>query len=68
MFFQKLTRAEDRYREIEQLITLPEVVSDNKEYSKIMKEYRSEGKCQSNHKENKVSLKSYLHKAQISPS
>ena len=41
MFFKKLERAEDRYREIEQLITLPEVVSDNKEYSKIMKEYKA---------------------------
>ena len=37
--FQKLERAEDRYREIEQLITLPHIVSDNKEYSKLMKEY-----------------------------
>ena len=41
MIFKKLTRAEDRYREIEQSITLPEVVSNNKEYSKLMKEYKS---------------------------
>ncbi len=41
MFFKKLERAEDRYKEIEQLITLPDIVSDNKEYSKIMKEYKS---------------------------
>lgn len=41
MFFKKLQRAEDRYKEIEQLITLPEIVSDNKEYSKIMKEYKN---------------------------
>ena len=41
MFFKKLERAEDRYKEIEQLITLPEIVSDNKEYSKIMKEYKA---------------------------
>ncbi|MBQ4071701.1 MAG: peptide chain release factor 1 [Clostridia bacterium] len=39
--FEKLSRAEDRYREIEQMITLPEVVSNNKEYSKLMKEYKS---------------------------
>ena len=39
--FTKLTRAEDRYREIEQLITLPHIVSDNKEYSKLMKEYKN---------------------------
>ncbi len=40
MIFQKLARAEDRYREIEQLITLPHVVSNNKEYSALMKEYK----------------------------
>ena len=39
--FTKLARAEDRFREIEQLITLPHIVSDNKEYSKLMKEYKS---------------------------
>jgi len=39
--FIKLARAEDRYREIEQLITLPHIVSDNKEYSKLMKEYKA---------------------------
>ncbi len=41
MFFKKLERAEDRFKEIEQLITLPDVVSNNKEYSRIMKEYKS---------------------------
>ena len=41
MFFKKLERAEDRYKEIEQLVTLPEIVSDNKEYSRIMKEYKA---------------------------
>ena len=39
MFFKKLEKAEDRYREIEQLITLPNVVSNNKLYSSLMKEY-----------------------------
>ena len=39
--FTKLERADDRFREIEQLITLPHIVSDNKEYSKLMKEYKS---------------------------
>lgn len=38
--FNKLQRAEDRYKEIEQSITLPKVVSNNKEYVKLMKEYR----------------------------
>jgi len=38
--FKKLTRAEDRYKEIEQLLTLPEIASNNKEYSKLMKEYK----------------------------
>ncbi len=41
--FKKLSAAEDRYREIEQLITLPKIVSDNKEYSKLMKEYKALG-------------------------
>lgn len=41
MIIQKLTRAEDRFREIEQMLTLPSVVSDNKEYSKLIKEYKS---------------------------
>jgi peptide chain release factor 1 len=39
--FNKLERAEDRFREIEQLITLPHIVSNNKEYSKLMREYTS---------------------------
>jgi len=41
MIFKKLAKADDRYREIEQMITLPHVVSNNKEYSKLMKEYKS---------------------------
>ena len=40
MIFKKLQAAEDRYREIEQSITLPEVVSDNKKYSSLIKEYK----------------------------
>lgn len=40
MIIQKLTRAEDRFREIEQMLTLPSIVSDNKEYSKLIKEYK----------------------------
>ena len=41
MIFSKLAKAEDRYREIEQLITLPDVVSDNKRYLSLMKEYKA---------------------------
>ena len=41
MFLKKLTVADDRYREIEQMLTLPEVVSDNKRYSSLIKEYNS---------------------------
>ena len=41
MIFQKLEKAEDRFREIEQLVTLSSVISDNKEYSRIMREYKS---------------------------
>ncbi len=40
MIFEKLARAEDRYKEIEQLITLAHIVSDNKIYSALMKEYK----------------------------
>ena len=39
MLVKKLQTAEDRYREIEQMLTLPEVVSNNKEYQKLIKEY-----------------------------
>ncbi|MBQ8321936.1 MAG: peptide chain release factor 1 [Clostridia bacterium] len=37
---KKLLQAEDRFREIEQSLTLPEIISNNKEYSALMKEYR----------------------------
>ena len=36
---KKLSHADDRYREIEQMLTLPEIVSNNKEYQKLIKEY-----------------------------
>ncbi len=41
MFLNKLEAAEGRYREIEQMLTLPEVVSNNTEYCKLIKEYSS---------------------------
>ena len=41
MLNEKLERAEDRYREIEQMMTLPEVVSNGKEYAKLIKEYKN---------------------------
>lgn len=41
MIFNKLAKADDRFREIEQMITLSSVVSNNKEYSKLMKEYKA---------------------------
>ena len=40
MIFKKLRSAEERYKEIEQMLTLPEIVSNNKEYSKLIKEYK----------------------------
>ncbi len=39
MIFKRLEQIDDRYREIEQMLTLPEVVSDNARYSKLIKEY-----------------------------
>ena len=41
MIFKKLEKASDRYKEIEQLLTLSNIISDNKEYSKLMKEYKA---------------------------
>ena len=41
MIFTKLKRAEDRFREIEQMMTLAEVVTNNKKYSELIKEYKS---------------------------
>ncbi len=39
MLVAKLKSAEDRYREIEQMLTLPEVISNTKQYSSLLKEY-----------------------------
>ena len=39
MFLSKLESAENRYREIEQMLTLPDVISNNKEYQKLIREY-----------------------------
>lgn len=41
MFLEKLIPAENRYREIEQLMTLPEVTADGKRYTALVKEYNS---------------------------
>lgn len=36
---KKLSHADDRYREIEQMLTLPDVIANTKEYQKLIKEY-----------------------------
>ncbi len=41
MFLEKLIPTENRYREIEQLMTLPDIVSDGKKYTALVKEYNS---------------------------
>ena len=41
MILEKLIPAENRYREIEQLMTLPEVASDGKRFTALVKEYNS---------------------------
>jgi peptide chain release factor 1 len=41
MINDKLVKIKDRFREIEQMITLPEVISDNSKYADLMKEYSS---------------------------
>ena len=43
MFFKKLSAADDRYREIEQMLTLPEVISDTNNYRQLIKEYNRLG-------------------------
>ena len=43
MFFKKLSAADDRYREIEQMLTLPEVISDTNKYRQLIKEYNRLG-------------------------
>ena len=43
MFFKKLSAADDRYREIEQMLTLPEVISDANKYRQLIKEYNRLG-------------------------
>ena len=40
MIFKKLNGADERYREIEQMLSLPEVVSNNKKYQSLIKEYK----------------------------
>lgn len=49
--FKKLSLADDRYREIEQMLTLPEVVSNNKEYAKLIKEYNRLGEIVEKYRE-----------------
>lgn len=39
MIFEKLKKAEGRYIEIEQMLTLPDITADNKAYAALMKEY-----------------------------
>ena len=41
MIFDKLIPAEDRYREIERLMSQPDVASDGKRYTELVKEYNS---------------------------
>ncbi len=41
MLLEKIVPLEDRYKEIEQMMTLPEVVSDSKKYTALVKEYNS---------------------------
>ena len=41
MLFKKLEQIDDRYRELEQRMTLPECISNAKEYASLIKEYKS---------------------------
>lgn len=48
---KKLSHADDRYREIEQMLTLPEVIANNKEYQKLIKEYNKLSEVVSKYRE-----------------
>ncbi|NMB30330.1 MAG: peptide chain release factor 1 [Clostridiales bacterium] len=39
--YEKLKLAEERYNEISEKLTLPDVISDNNQYRELMKEYKS---------------------------
>ncbi len=41
MLLDIISQTEDRHREIERFLTLPEVISDNKKYTALIKEYNS---------------------------
>ena len=41
MIREKLIRVKDRYREIEQMMTLPELIQNSTEYTKLLREYNS---------------------------
>ena len=41
MIKEKLLRVKDRHREIEQMMTLPEVIASTAEYTKLLREYNS---------------------------
>ena len=51
MFFKKLSAADDRYREIEQMLTLPEVISDTNKYRQLIKEYNRLGEIVAKYRE-----------------
>lgn len=38
---EKLKAAEERYEEIGELLSDPEVIGDNKQYASLMKEYKN---------------------------
>ncbi len=48
---KRLSHADDRYREIEQMLTLPEVIANNKEYQKLIKEYNKLSEIVSKYRE-----------------
>ena len=48
---KKLSAADDRYKEIEQMLTLPDIISNVKEYSKLIKEYNRLGEIVTKYRE-----------------
>lgn len=60
MLFKKLEQMDDRYRELEQRMTLPECISNAKEYASLIKEYKSIEPIIEKYREYKINEKNML--------
>ncbi len=65
MLIEKLIPLEDRYREIEQLMTLPDVTSDGKRYTALVKEYNSLSPIVTKYREYSAAKKNLIEAAEL---